>query len=420
MKNKVLPDLINRRTFIRKVLAAGSVLFLGFKRKTSSITPFEHITIKNMKLRNRFVRSATYDGYANISGHVTEEQIKLFSDLATGGVGLIITGMTNVHHSGQISPFQNSIASDDCIPGLKSLTDAVHNLGAKIAAELAHAGKEAAWFLGSKNKEAIAPSFVSDDTYFEGKYREMTEDEILEIVCAFGDGAIRAREAGFDAVQLHGAHAYLLSQFLSPFTNRRIDNWGGPLRNRLRIHQEIYRDIRSKVGEDYPVMIKLGVQDGFQGGLKLEEGILAAKVFAEWGFDVLEISQGLRGEWYEGTEFRSEINSIDKEGYFRSWCKGIKNQVKVPVSLVGGLRSFKLINEIIQNNEADLISLSRPLIREPDLINDWKVGDLHRAKCISCNLCLQAVMSLQKLHCVQRTIADDNDKQGVKSPFYFC
>ncbi len=404
MKNMVLHNMINRRTFIKKVLAAGAVLFFGCKSETPSMTPFDPITIKNMKLRNRFVRSATYDGYANMAGHVTEEQVKLFSDLAAGGVGLIITGMTNVHHSGQISPFQNSIASDDCIPGLKRLTDAVHDLGAKIAVELAHAGREAAWFLGTKNKEAIAPSFVSDNTHFERKYREMTGDEILEIVDAFGDGAIRAREAGFDAVELHGAHAYLLSQFLSPHTNRRNDKWGGPLRNRLRIHQEIYKDIRSKVGEDYPVMIKLGVQDGFQGGLGLEEGRSAAKLLAKSGFDVLEISQGLRGKWYEGTEFRTEINSIDKEGYFRNWCKDIENQVKVPVGLVGGLRSFELIDEIIRNNEGDLISLSRPLIREPGLINDWKAGDLHRARCISCNLCLQAVMALKKLQCVQLTM----------------
>ena len=223
----------------------------------------------------------------------------------------------------------------------------------------------------------------------------MTGDEIWEIVRAFGDGAKRAREAGFDAVQIHGAHAYLLSQFLSPYTNRRDDEWGGDLKNRLRIHHEIYRDIRQKVGEDYPVLIKIGVQDGFPGGLEFSEGKLAAKYLAELGFDALEISQGLRGPSDEETEFRTKINTLDREAYFRDWCRQIKNQVDVPVMMVGGLRTFKLMEEIIQNKEADFISLSRPLIREPGIINDWKRGDHHRAKCISCNKCFESLMKRQ-------------------------
>jgi len=364
--------------------------------------------IRNMELRNRFVRSATYDGCADRSGDVSEKQIKIFSELAAGGVGLIITGITCVHSSGQISSFQNSITSDDCIPGFKLLTSTVHNLGAKIAVQLFHAGRERAKFIRAKTELAIAPSLVPNDPYFIEEHRPMREDEIWDMIRAFGDAAKRAREAEFDAVQLHGAHGYLLSQFLSPFTNHRGDDWGGSLENRLRFHREIYRDIRKKVGNDYPVLIKIGVQDGFPGGLELSEGTEAAQLLAQWGFDALEISQGLRGKSYDHTEFRTNIDSLDREGYFRSWCKEIRSLVNVPVMMVGGLRSFELMEELVQNGEADFISLSRPFIREPDIINEWKSGDRHRIKCISCNLCFEALLRREALHCVQQRVEESS------------
>jgi 2,4-dienoyl-CoA reductase-like NADH-dependent reductase (Old Yellow Enzyme family) len=362
--------------------------------------------IKNMALPNRFVRSATYDGGADRSGHVSEQQIKIFSKLADGGAALIVTGIAGVHHSGQISPFHNSIASDDCIPGLKRLTTTVHSRGAKIAVQLFHAGREGARFLKAQNKQAIAPSFVHNDPYFTREYRPMTEDEIWESIQAFGDAAKRAREADFDAVQVHGAHAYLLSQFLSPYTNRRDDDWGGSLEKRLRFHHEIYRDIRAKVGEDYPVLIKIGVRDGFPGGLEFSEGKLVAQLLAQWGFDALEISSGLRGQGYENAEFRTKINRLDREAYFRDWCKEIKSQVNVPVIMVGGLRTFELMEEVIQKEEADFISLCRPLIREPGIINDWRRGNHRRATCISCNKCLEALYKGEKLYCVQEKLEE--------------
>lgn len=363
---------------------------------------FEPVKIKNVELRNRFVRSATYDACADTSGYVSEKQIKMFADLADGGVGLIITGITYVHDSGQLTTSQNSIANDDCIPGFKRLTSTVHNRGARIAVQLFHAGRERAKFLKVKNEQAIAPSFVHTDPYFTEEYRPMKEEEIWDIIRAFGDAAARAREAQFDAIQLHGAHAYLLSQFLSPYTNRRGDDWGGVLESRLRFHREIYRDIRAKVGEDYPVLIKIGVEDGFSGGLEFCEGKLAAQLLAQWGFDALEISQGLRGRRYEGTEFRTKINRADREAYFRDWCKEIKSQVNTPIMMVGGLRTFGLMEEIIKKGEADFISLCRPLIREPGIVNGWKNGDHERAECISCNMCLEELVKGETLHCVQQ------------------
>ncbi|MBS3756614.1 MAG: NADH:flavin oxidoreductase [Desulfobacterales bacterium] len=365
-------------------------------------TLFEPVKIREMAVPNRFVRSATYDGCADTSGHVTGAQVALFEQLAAGGSGLIVTGIAYVHDSGRISAYQNSIADDNAIDGLKRLTDAVHDKGARIAVQLFHAGREAAGFLKTKNRQAAGPSVVAGDPYFQRPYRAMTEDEIYEIIAAFGDSAERARKAGFDAVQLHAAHAYLPAQFLSPHANRRQDDWGGSLENRLRLHSEIYGNIREKVGQDYPVLAKLGVADGFDGGLVFDEGKQAAQLLARWGFDGLEISSGLRGKRYSETEFKTGISRPEKEAYFRQWCRQIRDLVDVPVMMVGGLRSPDLMAEIVANHEADMISLSRPLIREPDIIRAWQSGDRKAPDCISCNKCLEALYKGQQLHCAQQ------------------
>ena len=361
---------------------------------------FEPYSIKNLILPNRFVRSATYDGMAERNGGVSSGQIRMVEELAKGGVGLIILGLAYVHLSGQISVFQNSLADDDCIPGFRKLAETAHEHGARIAVQLFHAGRETAKAFKPHRKQALAPSSIADDPYFQGAYRPLTEAEILAVIRAFGEAAGRVREAGLDAVQVHGAHAYLLSQFLSPFTNRRDDAWGGELENRLRLHREILWAIRSQVGENYPVMIKIGVQDGFPGGLEFPEGKEAAFRLAHWGYDSLEISSGLRGPGYDNAEFKTRINRLDREAYFRSWCREIESGVTVPVMMVGGLRTPALMEEVIQNGEADLISLSRPLIKEPALIRDWQQGDRHRATCISCNKCFEALLKGETLHCV--------------------
>jgi 2,4-dienoyl-CoA reductase-like NADH-dependent reductase (Old Yellow Enzyme family) len=373
---------------------------------------FEPVSIRNLKLQNRFVRSATGDGCGDREGHITDKHIKLFADLAYGGIGLIITGIAYVHASGQLNGNQTSIADDNCIPGLRRLTRTVHEKGAKIAVQLFHSGCESARFFGSLGKVAKGPYFVKDDPYSSvlarhatknpsgWEYDSLTEEDIWELIRAFGDAAVRAREAGFDAVQLHGAHAYLLSQFLSPHSNRRTDEWGGSLEKRLRFHREIYNDIRKKVGADYPVLMKIGVQDGFPGGLELEEGKKAAVMLSQWGYDALEISQGLRGKIYEGMEYKTKINSLDREGYFADWCREIKKQVTAPVMAVGGFRTFALMEKIVQDGEADFIALCRPFIRQPDLVNRWKKGSRERAACISCNGCLEALMRQEILHCV--------------------
>jgi 2,4-dienoyl-CoA reductase-like NADH-dependent reductase (Old Yellow Enzyme family) len=360
---------------------------------------FETMKIGRLRLRNRFVRSATYDGCADKAGHVTEKQIGLYEGLAKGGVGLIVSGIASVHPSGRISAFQNIVSDDAAIPGLKKLVDTVNSHGAAIALQLFHGGRESAAYQQHRKSVAFAPSVVANDPYCDLEHRAMTEDEIIEVIKAFGDAAVRAREAGFDAVQIHAAHAYLPSQFLSPFTNHRTDFWGGSPEKRLNFLCEIYKDIRKKVGQDYPVMIKIGVADGFPEGLEFPEGKAAAVLCANLGFDAIEISQGLRGKRYSQTEFRTKIKGLDQEGYFRPWCRQIREAVDVPVMMVGGLRSIELMEEVIRNQEADYISLCRPLIREPDIIGRWEKGQGARASCVSCNLCFEALLKGIPLHC---------------------
>lgn len=360
---------------------------------------FEPIKIKKVDLKNRFVRSATFDSSADESGKVTESQISIYKRLAKGGVGLIIMGITYTHSSGQRFQRQNSIVNDETLSGFNRLTSCVHEEGVKIFLQLFHGGKEAATFQKMKGKIALAPSFISNDEFKE-PYREIIEDEIWEIVVSFAEGAKRAKEAGFDGIQIHGAHGYLFSQFLSPYTNRRKDRWGGDIIGRLNFHKEVYSAIRKEVGEDYPVTIKIGVQDGFEGGLELYEGQIACENLAKWGFDATEISIGLRGKTYEESEFKTKIDHIEREAYFRDWCRKIKPKVHVPVIMVGGLRTFNLMEEILKKGEADLISLSRPLIREPDLINIWMKENTYKPKCISCNRCLETVRNGETLICV--------------------
>jgi len=361
---------------------------------------FQSVRIQNVTVPNRFVRSATVDNGGD-NGYVSRNQLKLFADLAKGCVGLIITGMTAVHQSDYIRPSQNHLSDDRYIPAYKELTRLVHEKGVKIAIQLAHLGRERGKFLEGDNL-AIGPSDAEDDPHCETrKYRAMTAGEIREIIEAFGEAAGRARKANFDAVQIHGAHAFLLAQFLSPHTNHRSDEWGGNLENRLRLHKEIYKAIRKEVGNDYPVLIKLGVEDGFQGGLTFSEGKRAAGMLAETGFNALEISQGLRGKPFEETEFRTGISGTACEAYFRSWAAEVKKVVAVPVMMVGGIRTPELMADMIEKNEADFVSLCRPFIREPDIVNVWQKGDSRPPKCISCNKCIETLKNGEFLHCPQ-------------------
>lgn len=357
-------------------------------------SPFE---IKSIKTKNRIIRSATYEKMADEDGFVTDRLISLYINLVKGGVGLIITGNVLVHISGRSAPKILCIHNDFYIEGLKKLTQSVHESGGKIVIQLSHGGRQCApvFLYGAK---PVAPSEVYESVY-KVIPRELTQEEIWDIIESFGKAARRAKEAGFDGVQIHGAHGYLINQFLSPYTNRRNDYWGGDEERRFHFLEEVYNSIRDNVGYDYPVMIKLNGSDFIKGGLTLEESLRIGKRLENLGIDAIEVSGGIVESKPEERPVRAKIDSKEKEAYFRSFSKEFKKALKVPIMLVGGIRSRTTAEEILEKNDADLISLSRPLIREPDLPKKWLKGkDI--ADCVYCNGCMR-FMKLEYVRCTQ-------------------
>lgn len=356
---------------------------------------FEPFSLARLALKNRIVRSATYEKRADVDGFVTDAVIELYEDLVEGGTGLIITGNVLVHTSGRSVPQMLCIHNDFYIEKLKQLADTVHSLDGKIVMQLVHGGRQCyPALLGGQ--QPVAPSEVYDPST-NVTPRAMNNEEIWETIEAFGDAARRAQYAGFDGVQIHGAHGYLISEFLSPHTNRRSDYWGGDEERRFHFLEEVYKAMRKEVGKHFPIMIKMNADDYVEGGLTTDESIRIAQRLEELGIAAIEVSGGM----YESGNKTAQLNikSADQEAYFRSATQLFKEQVHVPIILVGGLRSRVLMEEVLQRGDADLVSLSRPLIREPDLPNKFKAGK-GKADCISCNGCMR-FMKLDMVKCVQ-------------------
>jgi len=358
---------------------------------------FDRVEINGMLLRNRSVRSATWTGMGTRDGRCTNKLIKLTETLARGQVGLIITGFAYVMPNGQAMPRQISIHDDAMIPGLKKLTKRVHGVKGKIVMQIVHAGVQCV-IRDIEEKNTWGPSAVHDKV-FRRTPKAMTQREIKETVKAFAAAAGRVKRAGFDGVQLHGAHGYLVSQFLSPFRNKRKDKYGGPIENRARFLFEIYRAVRKTVGKGFPVLIKLNSDDFIRGGLRQQDALFVAKRLDEMGIDAIEISGGLPASGNLGPA-RPKIRKTEDEAYFLPLAKKIKKQVSVPIILVGGMRSLKAADQILESGAADFFSMSRPLIREPNLIKRWQEGDGKKAKCVSCNQCFGAAMSSEGVCCV--------------------
>ncbi|MBW2638255.1 MAG: NADH:flavin oxidoreductase, partial [Deltaproteobacteria bacterium] len=268
---------------------------------------FEDSMINGMNLPNRFVRSATWEGMATDHGAVTPKLIDTMAALAAGGVGLIITGHAYVRPEGKASPWQLGIYKDELVSGLRKMTAAVHACGGRIIAQLAHAG-----CFTSAQLTGQPPLVVSDFNELATKSprKEITARDISEIISAFADAAQRAKSAGFDGVQIHSAHGYLLSQFLSPAFNKRRDEYGGSVHNRARIHLEICHTVREAVGRDYPILIKMNCRDFVENGLELEESLQVAHLLADAGLDAIDLSGGTPASGRLSTS-RSRIHSKD-------------------------------------------------------------------------------------------------------------
>jgi 2,4-dienoyl-CoA reductase-like NADH-dependent reductase (Old Yellow Enzyme family) len=241
----------------------------------------------------------------------------------------------------------------------------------------------------------------------------MTVNDIGEIVKAFGRAAHRAKKAGFDGVEIHAAHGYLLSQFLSPLYNTRSDAYGGSVENRARALVEVVKHIRAVVGDDFAVLVKMNCQDFVDEGLTLTDSLGIVTFLQEAGIDAVELSGGTSHAGRLGP-VRVRINSEEREAYFREQARAFKEILQVPLVLVGGIRSFQIAERLVKEGYADYVSMSRPFIREPNLITRWASGDRVRAKCISCNRCFEPAGAGEGVYCVVEKREGTREKSKAK------
>jgi len=356
---------------------------------------FDRSTINSVALENRLVRSATWEGLATDDGAVTDKLTDMSVQLARGGVGLIITGHGYVLRDGQASLRQLAIHDDRFIPGLSAMVNAVRGAGGKIVMQISHAGCRAD--LGLTRLEAIGPSPMGGEAGLA--CREMTGEDIALVTEAFALAASRALRAGFDGVQVHAAHAYLLSQFLSPFHNKRKDAYGGSIENRARMLLEVVRGVRAAIGNHRALLVKMNSDDFVEGGFSVQDMVETAALLEGAGVDAIELSGGSPFSKAYVSFRPGPIRTQADEAYYQGAARQCKERVSVPLMLVGGIRSYGVAERLVKEGVTDYISLSRPLIREPGLVNRWRSGDRRKASCVSDNGCFKPARSGLGLYC---------------------
>ena len=360
---------------------------------------FEETSINGMKLRNRFIRSATIMGLAEEDGSSTPRLNATMKALAEGGVALSMTGFAYVQKGGRVLPMQLGCHDDKLVPRLTEMAIGVHQGGGKIALQMVHCGI----FSNTELSEgdAAGPSALQTKDGLIG--RALTKAEIDTLIGDYAAAAGRAQKAGFDAVQIHAAHGYQLGQFLSPFFNKREDEYGGSLENRARLLIQVYESVRNTVGDNYPVLTKINSEDLLADGFSVEEMLQVSAMLEKAGIDAVELSGG--------TGFASHIKRLDLSPfpvdkstvYWRDAAQRYKERIDIPLILVGGIRSIEDAEEILNQGTADYISMSRPLIREPGLINRWKSGDRRPSECVSDNACFAPGYAGEGVRCVHVT-----------------
>ncbi len=367
--------------------------------------------IGSIKVKNRFVRSATYTRKAEKYGQVGEKYRNYYSELAKGGIGLIITGWFSVDKSGITSIDQPALFDDSFIPGHQKLVKAIHDNDSKILAQIGHPGRQGT---NPKHPPKAPSPIINKITGLTPK--EMTTEEIHHCIENFAKTGARAFECEYDGIQLHAAHGYLLSNFLSPYTNRRQDEFGGSVENRVKIIVDIYNTLQDKVSKSFPIIIKLQTQDFISNGLELSEGKEFAKIIVDAGFDAIEPSGGMAETQLENKNpYPSRlIKEKEDQNFFLPTALELKPIMKdTKLILMGGIRDPISASQLIKDGTADFISMSRPFIYEPHLINRWKEGDLSPAKCNSCNACY---MTLYKgeVYCAVREKLERRKKREKK------
>lgn len=320
---------------------------------------FESVKIGPATVKNRFVRSATGEWMANRDGTIQERLIPMYEELAAGGVGLIVTGHMYVHKNWRCHPCQTGIWDDRHMEGLRRMAEASRRNDTRAVVQINYVGR---------------------------KPHEMTIAEIQEAKDAFVSAAQRAVDAGFDGVQIHASHGYLLSCFLTPSENKRTDAFGDGPEGRRRLLLEIAELVKEKIGPERILCCKLGAVDGRDDSLSIDEVVETAGRLESLGLHALELSTTFSGA--KMGAIKEGIDSTDKEAYLLRQTVAVKEAVNIPVMQVGGLRTFSLMEEMVAHGKCDMVSMCRPFLREPDLVNRFRDGTSNRSACISCNKCL--------------------------------
>jgi 2,4-dienoyl-CoA reductase-like NADH-dependent reductase (Old Yellow Enzyme family) len=374
-----LQALTTRRKVIAAAAAAGAFSRLGAGVSAagaprSSYRLFSDGRIAGLRLKNRLARSATAEN-AWRGDEISGEGLNLYRSLAAGGVGLIITGHMAVAPAGRANDWQTRIDQDGAIASLRKLSGVVHatDKECKVVAQVSHAGMQ------GQASERVGPS-TTGWPRLKAPPRALTPKEVEEIAASFAQAVRRAQNAGFDGAQLHAAHGYLLSSFLSPYTNTRQDRYGGSLEKRVAIVREIIERARLLVGPGFPILIKVNCDDQAQGGIDIGNFPQLAKELERAGAQALEISGN--------NPIRENISSPEEQSYFAKYAKEL--DLKIPVILTGGNRSVERLEQLATAGVAQFLGFARPLLREPDLPARWLEGrGTPEAACISCNRCIR-------------------------------
>ena len=324
---------------------------------------FEEVSYRLLHMRNRLVRSATWEGIASADGSISDEAYEMYDELSKGGVGAVITGFTSVSPDDHYFGGMMRLSDDGLIPQYKKLTDVIHAHGVPVITQLA---------LGAYYRP------LEDDSFRQTEPDLMTSDEIHHIRDQFTDAAIRAEKAGFDGVQIHAAHFFFLSRFVSPAVNHRTDEYGGSTANRARLIIEIITRIKEKA-PGLHISAKINSSDFTYDGLDENESLEMCRLLCEAGLDSIEVS----GNGTSVGGIRPHVN----EGYFVPFAARLAEEVDTPVIVVGGFRSLDVMEDVLNTTKIEMISLSRPLLREPDLPNLMKDGISTISSCVSCNAC---------------------------------
>ena len=388
------------------------------------IDPFAPWTLRGLELKNRFIKAATFEGHCP-GGRPDREGLAAFHEaFAKGGAGLCTVSYGSVEPGGRTFDDQMCL-QDDIFDDLRYITDKIHDQGAKAAIQLAHCGGLSKWS-GWAGRRARGPSagFNGMGAFIGSPLiRALKVDELTQLTEDYQNAAVRAVEAGFDALELHMGHGYLLSQFLCPSINKRKDDYGGSQENRARFPLEVLRAVREGVGNNVPIIVKMNLRDGFRGGVEIEDSVRFAKLLEANDADALVLSGGFSGRnamyLFRGPTFVEELikvqrRKIDKliyrmarpslrsqpfeELYFLKHARKVRAEVKLPLICVGGVQSLASVHRALEE-VYDALQLGRALIHDPALVNHYRDGVKTESGCTVCNLCV-AEMDRDGVKCV--------------------